>query len=138
VNPRAALAAVLLAGACAAGSMSVSVRPKAYSPALSSTPGIGLTPVFAGRAGEAYDYRWKTNFGSFVSWAPPAYKVLPRGAEVSAGDETLYWTYDPRLSGAAKPVVEISVEVRERESGRAVAWKKVLLDWDGDTARVRE
>ena len=122
----AAAAAILLA--CASPSMTVRADQASYSPAMSSRPGLGLTPVFSAPAGTTCEYHWHASFGTFVS----------RGADVVAGGETLYWTYDPKLTFAQKPTVRISVEARDRDSGRVLAQEKIVLDWDGDIAHVRE
>jgi hypothetical protein len=134
----AAAAAVLCAAGCGAGTMTVRAEPISYSPAMSSTPGIGLTPVFAAPAGTTYGYYWHASFGYFLSWAPPSYKVVPLGVDAVSGSGALYWSYDPKLTFVNKPVVTISVEARDRESGRVMARRTLKLDWEQDTARVRE
>ncbi|MFI5361274.1 MAG: hypothetical protein ACHQ49_04835 [Elusimicrobiota bacterium] len=135
-----AAAALLLASACALLTEELAVRasPQQYSPAMSSSPGIGLTPVFTPPAGTTARYRWTTNFGGFVSWNPPDYKVVPRGSDPTGSEGTLYWTYDPRLALLGKPVVSIVVEAIDPESGRVLARSKIKLDWDSDVARVRD
>jgi hypothetical protein len=135
-----AAAALLLASACASFPSALAVRaePASYSPAMSSTPGIGFTTVFVPPAGTTVHYHWSTNFGSFVSWRAPDYKVTPMGADVVATEGLLYWTYDPKLAPDRKPVVTIAIEVQDAESGRVLAKRKVQLDFERDTARVRD
>jgi hypothetical protein len=131
--------AALLAGACATfpDSLTLRVEPRNYSPAMSSTIGIGLTPVFSPPAGTSFTYRWHADFGYFAAWAASG-KVAPLGPETESGDGTLYWTYDARLTSDRKPVVTIVVEAAERDTGRVLASKKIKLDWDRDTAHIRE
>jgi hypothetical protein len=135
-----AAAALILACACATRPSALNVRPEPlqYSPAMSSTPGIGLRTVFVPPAGTAVDYHWSADYGYFVSWNAPSFKVVPRGADLVATEGTLYWSYDAKRAFERKPVVTIAVEARDAESGRVLARKKLKLDWDGDTARVRE
>ena len=139
-NVRAAAAAVLLTAACATfpREMSVRAQPTVYSPAMSSTAGIGLTPVFVPPAGTTLNYHWSADFGYFVSWNAPSFKIVPRGADLVATPGTLYWTYDPKLAFARKPVVTILVEASDARSGRVLARSALKLDWDRDTARVRD
>jgi hypothetical protein len=133
-------AAVLLLSACASipREMSLRTEPNAYSPAMSSTPGIGLTTVFVPPGETTVSYHWSTNFGYFVTWNAPDYKVKPLGADVVASEGTVYWTYDPTLTLVSKPVVTIEVEALDTETERVLAKAKVKLDWEKDTARVRD
>jgi hypothetical protein len=135
-----AAAALLLASACAtlSGGMNVRAEPVSYSPAMSSTVGIGLTTVFVPPAGTAVNYHWNTDFGQFVSWHAPDYKVTALGADLVATEGTLYWTYDPKLAPVSKPVVTIAIEAQDKETGRVLARRTLKLDWDRDTARVRD
>lgn len=118
--------------------MGLRAEPTQYSPAMSSTPGIGLRTVFVPPAGTTVDYRWTADFGYFVSWNAPDYRVVPRGADFVATEGRLYWTYDPRLAPDRKPAVTIVVEAQNAESGSVLARRTLKLDWDRDTARVRD
>ena len=136
-------AAALLLAACAslpggAGSMGLRAEPHQYSPALSSTPGIGFTTLFIPPPGVAVNYHWTTDFGYFVTWNPPNYVVLPRGADFNATEGRVYWTYDPRFIPDRKPTVTVVVSAEDAETGRVVARRTVTLDWEHDTARVRD
>jgi hypothetical protein len=142
---RLSLAAALLgAGACATfggpDELHLRTEPRFYSPAMSSTIGIGLTPLFAAPGGAPFVYHWHTDFGYFVNWAASG-KVAPLGPEADSGDGTLYWTYDSQLALDHKPTVTIVVEATSPERGDAAhlyARKKIKLDWDRDTAHVRD
>jgi hypothetical protein len=135
-----AAALLLLLSACATLSSGMSVRaePISYSPAMSSTVGIGLTTVFVPPAGTTVNYHWNTDFGYFVSWHAPDFKISGLGPDLVATEGTLYWTYDPRLTPDQKPAVTITIEAQDAESGRVLARSKIKLDWDRDTARVRD
>jgi hypothetical protein len=135
-----AAAAVFLMSACASlpGDLTVRPEPMLYSPAMSSTPGIGLRTVYVPPSGISVRYHWRADFGYFVSWVAPSYKVVRRGSDLVATEGILYWTYDPRLALENKPVVTILIEARDEDSGRVLARTKLKLDWESDTARVRE
>lgn len=135
-----AAAAFFLLAACASlpREMGLRAEPHDYSPAMSSTPGIALTTVFTPPGETAIDYHWTTDFGYFVTWNAPDYKVKPLGQDVVASAGTVYWTYNPALSLVSKPVVTIAVEAQEEETERVLAKAKVKLDWERDTARVRD
>jgi hypothetical protein len=121
-----------------AGSMGLRVEPHQYSPAMSSTPGIGFTTVFIPPSGTTVNYHWTANFGYFVTWNAPNYAVVPRGADFTATEGRVYWTYDPRFIPDRKPTVTITVSAEDAESGRIVARRAVKLDWERDTARLRD
>ena len=78
------------------------------------------------------------DFGEFVSWGAPDFKVVPLGPDVTVGAGTLYWTYDPKLTAPRKSVVAIAIEAQDEKSGRVLARRTIKLDWDRDTARVRD
>jgi hypothetical protein len=136
-------AAALALSACASfpggpGTMGLSAEPHQYSPALSSTPGIGFRTLFVPPAGTTVNYHWTTDFGYFVTWNAPAYAVVPRGADFTATEGRVFWTYDPRFTPDRKPVVTVVVEAEDAETGRIVARRSVKLDWERDAARVRD
>jgi hypothetical protein len=135
-----AAAALILLSACAAlpGDMSVRAEPMQYSPAMSSTPGIGLRTVFVPPSGTKIVYHWRADYGYFLSWNAPGYKVVPRGPELVASEGILYWSYDPRRALESKPVVTITVEAQDSESGRVLARHRLKVDWERDAARVRD
>ncbi|HEX4046256.1 MAG TPA: hypothetical protein VH309_00385 [Elusimicrobiota bacterium] len=135
-----AAALALMCCACASLPETLTVRAEQsqYSPALSSTPGIRLRPIFVPPSGVNVEYHWSADFGSFVSWNPPAYKVKPLGSDFVATEGALYWTYDPALASARKPVVTVVIEARDADTGKVLSRAKLKLDWDGDTARVRD
>jgi hypothetical protein len=136
-------AAALALAACSslpggAGGMGLRTEPDQYSPAMSSTPGIGFTTVFIPPAGTEVHYHWITDFGYFVTWNAPNYVVLPRGADFTATEGRVYWTYDPRYTPDRKPAVTVIVQAEDAETGRIVARRTVKLDWERDTAHVRD
>ncbi len=135
-----AAALLLLTSACAMLSEDLNVRaePLSYSPAMSSTVGIGIRTVFVPPSGTEVNYHWTTDFGYFVSWHAPDYKVKPLGSDLVATEGTLYWTYDAKLTSARKPVVSISISAQDADTGRVLASHTLKLDWDRDTARVRD
>ena len=133
---RSACSTVSLPGG--AGSLGLRTEPNQYSPALSSTPGIGFTTLFIPPSGVTVNYHWSADFGYFVTWNPPNYAVVPRGADFTATEGRVYWTYDPRFIPDRKPTVTVVVSAEDADSGRIVARRTVKLDFEHDTARVRD
>jgi hypothetical protein len=109
-----------------------------YTPIMSSTVGIGLIPMNTSeRPPETVQYHWRTDYGYFVAWDSPDFKVKLLGTEVVNKGEKIYWSYDPNEMGTEKPSVEISLQIEDAESGSVLAEASLSIGWeDQDTARV--
>jgi hypothetical protein len=130
-------AAALLASACFPAALNVRTQRDRWSPAMSSTVGLDLTPVYVPPLGSSVRYHWRANFGTFLAWAAPDYKAVDLGPEVVSDGGALYWSYDPRLSGAVKPPVVVSIEAWDG-NGHVLARKTIRLGWERDTAVLRD
>ncbi len=110
----------------------------AYIPLMSSAVGIGLIPAYElERPPETVQLRWSTNYGYFVAWDSPDFKVNLLGTEVINNGQKIYWSYDPGEMGMKKPLVEISLQVEDAGSGQTLAEARLKIGWeDKDTARV--
>lgn len=110
----------------------------AYIPIMSSTVGIGLTPVYeSGRLSEALQFHWRTDYGHFVAWDAPDFKVNLLGTEVINDGQKIYWSYDPGEMGIKKPTVEVSLQIEDARSGQVLAEARLKIGWeDKDTAMV--
>ena len=116
----------------------VSVRleasPQRYSPMMSSTPGIGLTPNVTGFRTADATFEWNATFGSFLMWDAPDYKVHQIGNPVATDSRTIYWTFTERPASTKAPVV-ITVTARDTtKRGAVLGSSTVTLSWDGDYA----
>ena len=123
----------------------VSVRletsPQRYSPMMSSTPGIGLTPNVTGFVaadasfeGNAINFEWSATSGTFLTWDAPDYKVHQIGNPVANSGGKVYWTFTEKPASAKDPVV-ITVTARDMtRRGAVLASSTVTLSWDGDYA----
>jgi hypothetical protein len=110
----------------------------AFIPIMSSTVGIGLIPAYElERPPETVQLRWSTDYGYFVAWDSPDFKVNLLGTEVINNGERIYWSYDPGEMGIIKPTVGISLQVENAQSGQVLAEARLEIGWeDKDTARV--
>jgi hypothetical protein len=109
-----------------------------YIPIMSSAVGIGLIPVYTLESPpETVQLHWRTDYGYFVAWDSPDFKVNLLGTEVINNGEKIYWSYDPGEMGAKKPSVEISLQIEDAQSGQVLAEASLKIGWeDQDTARV--
>lgn len=108
-----------------------------YAPFMSSVPGLPFSARIPKGAPKGLKLRWKTDFGFFVTWTEPEYKVVPLGASVDGNAETVYWTYDMALRRAAKPEVHVSLDAVGAD-GKVLATAGQLLTWERDMAVVMQ
>jgi hypothetical protein len=115
-------------------SVKLEASPQQYSPMMSSTPGIGLTPNVTGfRAADA-TFEWNASFGRFLMWDAPDYKVHEIGNPVATDDRMIYWTFTEKPASTKEPVT-ITVTARDMtRRGAVLASSTVTLSWDGDYA----
>ena len=109
-----------------------------YIPIMSSAVGIGLIPVYTlEKPPETVQLHWRTDYGYFVAWDSPDFKVNLLGTEVINNGEKIYWSYDPGEMGAKKPLVEISLQIEDAQSGQVLAEASLKIGWENqDTAKV--
>ena len=109
-----------------------------YTPIISSTVGIGLTPVNTLEGPpETVQFHWRTDYGYFVAWDSPDFKVKLLGPEVINNGEKIYWSYDPDEMGVEKPSIEISLQIEDAQSAQVLALASLKIGWeDQDTARA--
>ncbi|MBI3299436.1 MAG: hypothetical protein HYZ75_14815 [Elusimicrobia bacterium] len=106
-----------------------------YTPAISVEPGIGMTAQVPKVAPKDLKFRWRADFGRFLSWEEPDFVVRELGTDVSNAGGTLYWTYDPALGRAEKPPVHVILDAVSPD-GRVLATAGALILWQHDMAVV--
>ncbi|MCX6701105.1 MAG: hypothetical protein NTV68_14510 [Methanomicrobiales archaeon] len=121
--------------------LSIRASPEKYSPLMSSTVGIGLTPQYSGSAAAVYS--WNTSYGYFISWNATDSKVTPYNSSIDTSDPTIYWSYSPDDMGKEKPPVTVRLIVktppRTHGGGGTFAWKDLQISWENtDTAVITE
>lgn len=123
------------------GDISIRVSPEKYIPLMSSTVGIGLTPLYTGTGPVVYS--WNTSYGYFVSWNAPDWKVIQHNQTVDTMNQTIYWTYSPDEMGKEKPPVTIRLIIktppRTHGGNGTIAWKDLHINWENtDTAVIEQ
>jgi len=129
-------------------SITLEASPQRYSPMMSSTPGIGLTPHVTGFVAadtnvegnttdfewNAINFEWNATFGRFLRWDAPDYKVHDIGNPVATDNRTIYWTFTGKPASTREPVI-ITVTARDMtRQGAVLATSTLTLNWDGDYA----
>jgi hypothetical protein len=125
------------------GQIDISIRaePEKYIPLMSSTVGIGLTPVYKGPGPAVYS--WNTSYGYFIGWNATDGNVNKQGNSVDTANETIYWSYSPEDMGKEKPPVTIRLVVktppRTHGGSGTLAWKDIHISWENnDTAVIAQ
>jgi hypothetical protein len=104
---------------------------------MSSTPGIGLEPVATGFSAGNATFAWKANYGHFLSWDAPDFRVNQMGDSAENHGGKLYWSFADKPSSTTTPVV-ITVTATDPSSGRLLGSSAVTLDWtDNFSVTVR-
>jgi hypothetical protein len=111
-----------------------------YVPSMSSTVGIGLTPMYTlGRSPDSVKFTWHTNYGRFLNWNAPDFKVGELGKDTEFTDKKIYWSYSPDDMGKDKPDVLITLEVSDKTSGNVLTKSSLNIVWENkDTAKVKK
>ncbi|UPT72524.1 MAG: hypothetical protein M0D55_11140 [Elusimicrobiota bacterium] len=135
---RVLVVAALLAACGGPTKMRVDLFPAAYSAAMSSTPGLGLTPVSEPPSGVTPRYRYTATEGYFVTWDESTHEVLIHGPEFVTLTGKVYWSYDAAIpTGRAGPV-RLAVITENAKSGKPLARADINLAFDGELFRVQK
>jgi hypothetical protein len=110
-----------------------------YSLMMSSTVGIGLTPGYPSSVDNStVSFRWQTDYGRFLSWESPDFKVNELRSDVTIDDGKIYWSYLWEDGKKARPPVHVTLTMIDRATGKALATASLEIGWDGqDNAVVR-
>lgn len=114
-------------------SLSVNASPNRYSPIMSSTPGVKLTPVVSGYSAGNATFTWTATMGQFISWDSPDYTIQVLGNPATTMDETVYWTFISRPASIKNPVI-ITVIATDPVTSSPLGNAQVTLNWDGSNA----
>lgn len=122
------------------GEIPIQTDRDTYSPVMSSTVGIGLTPAYSmNRSPETVKFKWSTNYGFFLSWEAPDFKVNNLGSSVEYGYKKIYWSYNPSDSGVDKPDVTVTLDVIDAVSGKTLTTSKLQIIWESQNiAKVKK
>lgn len=112
-------------------SVRINASPSRYSPFMSSTPGIRLTPDVSGFNQSGAEFVWNASYGHFLSWGSPDYTIRNYPLPVVNHGETIYWSFIEPVSSARDPVI-ISLTARNVSSGQVLGSSSLTLGWEGN------
>jgi hypothetical protein len=110
-----------------------------YSLMMSSTVGIGLTPGYPATVdNRTVSFRWQTDYGRFLSWESPDFKVNELASDVTTGDGKVYWSYLWEDGKKQRPPVHVTLTMIDKATGKALGTACLEIGWDDrDNAVVR-
>jgi len=119
--------------------LTISTDRDKYSLMMSSTVGIGLTPGYPSSVNNStVRFRWQTDYGNFLSWRSPDFKVNEQRSDVTIDDGKIYWSYFLEDGEEARPPVHITLTMIDRATGKALDTASLEIGWnDRDIAVVR-
>ena len=122
-----------------APSVSISADRLEYTPLMSSTVGIGLVPVLPSTIDNgSVIFHWHTDYGYFLSWGAPGFKVNDLGPYTVA-DDKIYWSYNASDMGKDKPLVHVTLSMMDRATGKVINTTSMEIGWkDRDLAVVEK
>lgn len=125
----AALWASCVTSSGSAPSVSISTDRQEYSPVMSSTVGIGLAPALPSTIdNDPVMFHWHTDFGYFISWKAPGFKVNDLGPDTVADDQ-IYWSYNVSDMGKDKPPVHVTLSITDRATGKVINTTSLVIGW---------
>jgi len=112
-------------------SVRIEAGPQMYTPLMSSTPGVGLTPNVTGFNPVDAEFTWNASYGQFLDWGPPNYTISMLSQPVVNHGEKVYWSFTDVPASTRDPVI-ISVTARDLPSGRILGSSRLTLGWKGN------
>jgi hypothetical protein len=119
------------------GSLRIDASPQVYSPLMSSTVGIGLTPNVSGQKTSGSEYVWNATYGHFLDWSAPNFTVNALSEPVVNHGEKIYWSFTQAPDSPQGPVI-ITVTERDITSKKPLASSRMTLGWKDNMTVVVE
>lgn len=118
--------------------VSITVDQYYYSPTISKTNGIGITPTNLTRAEILpVKKRWTTTYGYILVERPPSQKIVIEGQDtipendlLSPKTNTVYWTFDSNDIGKDKPVTKIRLQLLDPITSKPVTNTTFRIEWE--------
>ena len=112
-------------------SIRIDAAPQMYTPLMSSTPGIGLTPNVTGFKPADAEFTWNASYGEFLDWSSSNYTISRLSKPVINHGEKIYWSFTDGPASTRDPVI-ISVTARDLPSGQILGSSRLTLGWEGN------
>ena len=115
----------------------IEASPQVYSPIMSSTVGIGLTPNISGLSANDTQFEWNATYGHFLDWSAPDYTVNRLSEPLINHGEKIFWSFTEVPPPPPVPVI-ITVTAKEIQSQKVLGSSRMTLGWKGNFTVVVE
>ena len=110
------------------GTVRIDASPQMYSPTMSSTIGIGLTPNISGFKTADAQFEWNSTYGQFLDWSAPNYTVTRLSQPLVNHGEKIFWSFTDGPASPLVPVI-ITVTARDVQSQKVLGTSRLTLGW---------
>ena len=119
--------------------VTIQAEPSRYAPYMSTTVGIRLAAVNAsGILPPDSRFTWETDYGTFLQWGLPSFRVEELGPRPETGPEPVYWSFRGEPGEGERRPVHISLHVRDPSTGAVLAGSGLNLTWENPITAVVE
>ena len=102
--------------------VTIQAEPSRYAPYMSTTVGIRLIAVNgSGILPPDARFAWETDYGTFLQWGPPSFRVEELGPRPVTGTEPVYWSFVWNPEEKERRPVHISLHVKDPSTGAVLA-----------------
>lgn len=119
------------------GSVRIDASPQMYSPLMSSTVGIGLTPNVSGFTTADAQFEWNATYGNFFDWSAPDYTVRRLSEPIVNHGEKIFWSFNEGPASPPAPVI-ITVTARDATSQKVLGSSRMTLAWKDNITVIVE
>ena len=117
--------------------VTIQAEPSRYAPYMSTTVGIRLIAVNgSGILPPDARFAWETDYGTFLQWGPPSFRVEELGPRPETGTEPVYWSFRGDPGEMERRPVHISLRVMDPSTGAVLAESGLSLTWESSTTVV--
>ena len=117
--------------------VTIQAEPSRYAPYMSTTVGIRLTAVNTSDIlPPDARFAWETDYGTFLQWGPPSFRVEELGPRPETGTEPVYWSFRGDPGEMERRPVHISLRVMDPSTGAVLAESGLSLTWESPTTVV--
>lgn len=117
-------------------SVMIEAAPQVYSPFMSSTPGIAITPNVTGFNREDAQYQLHATYGQFLDWDRSTYLINQQGSSAVSDGKKVYWSFLEFPESTPPPVI-VTMTAKDKQTGRVLGTSRMTLTWEQNNTFVR-
>ena len=108
-----------------------------YSVIMSSAPGMPLSACITETIPSGtVKYRWKTDYGKFLTWNVTDFTVRELGDNVSVSSGKVYIDIPDEYQNTTRTPVHITLDLADVSSGAVLGHTERIIEWENGTMAV--